>query len=373
MKTRKIIFVSLVFGLIYSLNAYGINKNKKEDIISTKIDKNKSQETKKALPTVAIITTGGTIAEVRNPKTGGAIPAVSGQELIEAVPGLDKIARIKVTQFSNVDSSRITPEMWRNLSQKVDEILKDSEIKGAVVTHGTDTMAEGAYFLDLTLKTDKPVVFVGAMRDNSDLSPDGPANIYNAVLQAASDEAKNFGVTVTLNQYINSARYVRKTETTNVQTFTSGENGYLGYIAMGKVHKFHDRIKEIKIPLPKKLQKVVLLKTFAGDDGSFVKYAVDNGAKGIVVEGVGAGNVNQAVFKEIKYALSKKVIVVIATRVFNGAVYPIYGGDGGGKTLQSAGAILVGDLTGPKARILLMLAISSGSSVEEIKKYFEFI
>ena len=362
MKLKKIVLISFVFCLIFTLNIYGPNKKSKKEKLSTSKD----------LPTVAIITTGGTIAEKRDPKTGGAVPAVTGKDLVKAVSGLDKVAKIKVTPFSNVDSSRITPEMWRNLSQKVDKILKDPKIKGAVVTHGTDTMAEGAYFLDLTIKSDKPVVFVGAMRDASDLSPDGPVNIYNAVLLAASDEAKDFGVTVTLNQYINSARYVRKTETTNVQTFNSGENGYLGYIAMGKVHKFHDRISEIKIPLPKKLQKVVLLKTFAGDDGSFVKYAVDNGAKGIVIEGVGAGNVNQEVFKAIKYALSKKVIVAIATRVFNGAVYPIYGGDGGGRTLQHAGAILVGDLTGPKARILLMLAISSGLDYETIKKYFEF-
>jgi len=333
----------------------------------------KEEKKVKDLPTVVIVTTGGTIAEKADPKTGAAVPAVSGADLIQAVPELGKLANIKVIEFCNVDSSRITPEQWRGLSQKVDEVLKDPKVQGVVVTHGTDTMAEGAYFLDLTLQSKKPVVFVGAMRDGSDLSPDGPANLYNAVLQVVSDEAKDFGVTVTLNQYINAARHVRKTETTNVQTFNSGENGYLGYIAMGKVRTFHHPIREKKIPLPKKLSaEVVLFRTFAGDDGRFIRYAVDTGAKGMVIEGVGAGNVNQDVFAAIKYALSKKVVVVISTRVFNGAVYPIYGGDGGGKTLQTAGTILGGDISGPKARIKLMLLLSQKSVPKDLKQYFEF-
>lgn len=327
---------------------------------------------KKSLPTVVVVTTGGTIAEKKSKKTGGAVPALTGKALVEAVPGLDKLAHIEVVPFCNIDSSHMTPEIWLNLSKKVDTLLKSKRVAGIVVTHGTDTMAEGAYFLDVTLKSHKPVVFVGAMRDASDLSPDGPANIYNAVLQVTSPEARNFGVTVTLNQYINAARYVRKTETTNVQTFNSGENGYLGYIAMGKVHPFHKRIAPLSLSRPKKLANVALLKTYAGDDGSFIRYAVDSGARGIVVEAVGAGNVNPAVFAAIKYALSKKVVVVIATRVFNGAVYPIYGDAGGGKALLDAGAILVGDMTGPKARLLLMLSLSNNKSIQAIRDYFSF-
>ncbi len=354
---KRLVFSAFLVSLLYSFNCYCPKKKIKRAA---------------KLPTVVIVTTGGTIAEKKNPKTGGVVPALSGDQLIKAVPGLGKLAHIKVVQFCNVDSSRITPEQWRGLSAKVDEVLKDKKVVGVVVTHGTDTMAEGAFFLDVTLKSKKPVAFVGAMRDSGSLSPDGPANIYNAVLQVISQESKKFGVTVTLNQYINAAWNVRKTETTNVQTFNSGERGYLGYIAQGKVHKFYNRIPARKIPLPKKLVKVVLLKTFAGDDGSFVRYAVDSGTKGIVIEGVGAGNVNQEVYKAIQYALSKGVIVVIATRVFNGAVYPIYGGPGGAKTLQDEGAILVGDMAGPKARILLMLALSNGMNKDKINKYFSF-
>ena len=324
------------------------------------------------LPTVAIVTTGGTIAEKIDPKTGGAVPAVSGADLIEAVPSLSKIANIKVVDFSNIDSSQMTPQIWTKLSRTVDKVLRDSKIKGVVVTHGTDTMAEGAYFLDLTLKSKKPVVFVGAMRDASDLSADGPANILNAVIQVCSKEAENWGVTVTLNQYINSARDVRKTQTSNVQTFNSGEKGYLGYICLGKVIKFNERGPTQKLPLPAKLPKVALLSDYAGSDGSFIRYAVDSGAEGIVIEAVGAGNVNSSMFEAINYAISKNIPVVITSRVYHGSVLPVYADKGGGAVLKESGAILAGDLIGPKARILLMLTIPhTKSDHKKIKEIFQ--
>ncbi len=325
------------------------------------------------LPTVAIVTTGGTIAEKVDPKTGGAVPALSGADLLEAVPSLSKVANIKVTNFSNIDSSQMTPELWARLSKTVDKILEDPDIKGAVITHGTDTMAEGAYFLDLTLKSEKPVVFVGAMRDASDISPDGPANILNGVIQVCSDQAGDWGVTVTLNQYINSARDVRKTQSTNVQTFKSGDKGYLGYIAMGKVHRLNDRLYKQKFPIPEKLPEVVLLQAFSGDDGSFVRYAADSGADGIVIEGVGAGNVDEKMYDAVKYALNKGVTVVLATRVYYGGVFPIYGDKGGGATMEKAGVILGGDLTGPKTRILLILALAeTKGDHDKLKEIFKW-
>ena len=323
------------------------------------------------LPTVAIITTGGTIAEKTDPKTGGAVPAVSGADLIKAVPALSKVANIETVAFSNIDSSQMTPEIWAKLSKTVDQALEDPKIKGAVVTHGTDTMSEGAYFLDLTLKSRKPVVFVGAMRDASDVSPDGPDNILNAVIQACSEEAKDWGVTVTLNQYVNSARNVRKTQTSNVQTFNSGEKGYLGYISMGSVRKFNDSPPRLKFPLPDKLPKVVILLDYAGSDGSLVRYATDSGVAGIVIEAVGAGNVNAKTFKAIQYALSKGIPVVITTRVYHGGTLPVYADMGGGAVLKKAGAILGGDLTTAKARLLLMLALPEvKGDHEKLREFF---
>jgi len=212
---------------------------------------------------------------------------------------------------------------------------------------------------------------VGAMRSASDLSPDGPANIYNAVLQVCSPQSKKWGVTVTMNQFINSARYVYKGETTNVQTFTSGEYGYLGYIVGDRVIKFNDVLHKTKLDLPKTLPKVPLFTTYAGDDGKHIRDAVNDGAKGIVVEGVGAGNVNKEVYQAIKYALSKKIPVVVASRVINGGVYALYGDEGGGSSLIKIGAYLSGDLSAYKARLLLMIALSQPDmTAEKLKTLF---
>lgn len=324
------------------------------------------------LPSVAIVTTGGTIAEKQDPKTGKSVPAVSGDELVKAVPGLEKIANIGVLNFMNIDSSQMTPEIWLKLSKKVNEIIKRPDIAGVVVTHGTDTMAEGAYFLELTLHSDKPVVFTGAMKDASAPCSDGPDNIINAVIQASSKEARGWGVTVTLNNYVNGARDVRKTQTTNVQTFESGEKGYLGYVYNGKVKRFNDRVHELKFPLPVTLPPVPFFSTYAGDSGDFIRYAVDKGANGLVIDALGAGNVNAQTCEAILYALSKKVPVVISTRVYYGSVEPAYGDKGGGGMLEKKGAILAGDLMGTKARLLLMLALAEvGDNPEKVKKYFK--
>ncbi|MBD3231055.1 asparaginase [Candidatus Dependentiae bacterium] len=368
-----IVFFAVQRIIFKKYNEQQIDKTQQiEEKKSKKEFESKKMIVSKDLPFVTIVTTGGTIAEKLDPKTGGAVPAVSGKDLIQAVPGLCKIANINVVNFSNIDSSQMTPELWAKLSKKVDEILSDSKIKGVVVTHGTDTMSEGSYFLELTVKSEKPVVFVGAMRDSTDISPDGPANILNAVVQVCSPEAQNWGVTVSLNQYVNGARDVRKTQTSNVQTFNSGERGYLGYINMGKVIKFNERPKKQKFEIPNKLPNVVILSDYAGSNGSFIKYAVDSGVDGIVVEAVGAGNVNDKMYDAIKYALSQNIPVVITTRVYHGKVLPIYADQGGGKILQKEGAILGNDLITAKARILLMLAIpQANGNKEQLKSVFK--
>ncbi len=328
---------------------------------------------KEKLPLVYVVSTGGTIAERINPKTGAAIPSVSGDDLIKAVPDLAKVARIKVFSLCNIDSSHMTPDIWRKLALKVNELLSDSEVAGVVVTHGTDTMAEGAFFLELTVTEKKPVVFVGAMRNASDLSPDGPANIMNAVIQATSKEAADWGVTVTLNNYINSAWYVKKTESTNPQTFVSGPFGYLGYIMMGKVQKLNDQPRKLVFDIPEKLSEVIPHSVFAGDDGSAIRRAVAAGAKGLVVEGVGAGNVNPEVAAAVADALKKDIPVVITTRVEWGGVVPAYGDVGGGEWLEKKGAVLGGRIDTYKGRLLLMLALAQDDfSTEKLKSYFTF-
>jgi L-asparaginase len=308
------------------------------------------------LPTVAIITTGGTIAEKTDPKTGASVPA-KGADFVKAVPKLLDIANVKVVEFSNIDSSQMTPQMWAKLSKTVDNVLKDRKIAGVVITHGTDTMAEGSYFLDLTLKTDKPVVFTGAMRNASSPFSDGPFNLLSAVYQVISKEAKDFGVTVTLNSYINSSRDVVKKNTTNPQTFSSGDKGYLGYIFEGNVYKINDRVYIQKFPIPKKLPKVYIFQDYAGAGSEIVRYMADIGAEAIVIESLGAGNVNADVFEGIEYALKKGVIVINTSVVPHGFVFPVYGDKGGGATLKKAGVIFSRFLRADKARLLAMLAI----------------
>ncbi len=322
------------------------------------------------LPHVVIVTTGGTVA-MKTDEKGALVPAVSGKDLIEAVPGLAKIATIETTEFINIDSSQMIPKIWRDLSEKVDTILARDDVTGVVITHGTDTMEEGVFFLQSTLKSKKTVAFVGAQRSASDLSADGPANIYDAVMTVVSSESKGWGAVLVMDQYINEGRYVQKSHTTNPHTFMSGQYGYLGYVVNNKVMKFHDVKKVTKVALPKTLAKVPLFNTYPGDDGSSIRHAVDDGAKGIAIAGLGAGNVSKEVFASVKYALSKNVPVVIGTRVYEGGVYPMYGSEGGGSTLMKAGAFLSKDLALNKARMLLLLGVSNGMDKAQLAKLFE--
>lgn len=354
---RKLCY--FIFVLINTIALYAKEKSIIKDIIKDP-----------KLPMIAIIATGGTIAEVNDPKTGASIPGKT-DSLIHSAGEIFKAANVRLVEFSNIDSSQMTPEIWSRLSQATDEILNDDKIVGAVITHGTDTMAEGAFFLDLTLKTNKPVVFTGAMRNSSDPHSDGPFNLCNAVTQVLSENAQNWGATVTLNQYINSARTVVKSNTTNPQTFVSGEKGYLGFIFNDKVYRLNNRLHKMKFPIPKKFPKVYIFQDYAGAGDEIIRFMTDSGADGIIIEGLGSGNVNENVFKGAQYALSKNVIVIVTTLVPHGGVFPIYGDEGGGATLKKSGAIFSTFLRADKARILLLLALPGiGKNKEKLSRYF---
>ena len=331
-----------------------------------------SQVTFNGKPTVVVVATGGTIAEASN-STGESVPTLTGKTLINSVPQLARLANIKVVNFSNIDSSHMTPALWLKLSKKVNQILQGRVVKGVVITHGTDTMAEASYFLSLTLKTHKPVVFTGSMRNSSSVSADGAINLLNSVAQICSPYAKDFLVTVNMDDYISSALDVRKINTTNVDAFDAGQKGYLGKIVNGHVILFRkQQASKLILPLPKKLAKVALITTYAGDGGGLIKYAVQSGCKGMVIEALGAGNVGVLAANAIHYALSKHVVVVIASRVANGGVFPLYGDVGGGAWLQKNGAILAHSLSGPKARLLLMLLLSDKTVSGDLKNYKKY-
>lgn len=326
------------------------------------------------LPLVAVVTTGGTIAEKIDPETGAAVPALTGDDLVKSIPGIKDIARLQVFPLCNIDSSQMTPTIMLSLAQKVNDLANDPQFTGIIVTHGTDTMEETSYFLDLVLQTDKPVIFVGAQRNASDPAPDGPGNLANAVIQSVSPDARGLGVTVAMNQYACSARDVRKTHTDNVMTFKSMESGFIGYIDFGKFTLFRRPVKRAQIPLPKEdaaLPDVMLFTMYAGADGKYVRKAVDEGIDGVVIAGFGLGNVNASVYEAVRYARSKNVPVVISSRCYDGRTYPLYGGPGGGKTLSDEKVIFSGGLIPSKARIMLLLGLTTTRDMERLNALFQ--
>jgi L-asparaginase len=324
------------------------------------------------LPVVKLIATGGTIAMKIDPVKKAPVPAISGEDLIATVPGIAKIARIEVQNLSNVPSDYMDPERWIGLQKAVVGALLRPEVAGVIVSHGTDTLEETAYFLDLTVSSDKPIVLIGAQRNASERDFDGPRNLLNAARICVSPDAKGKGSMIALNNQINAAREVTKTHTSDVETFKSGDFGFLGNVDEDRVIFYRAPIRRQHIPLTvEKLPYVEIVPMYGGADATLIKAAVSAGAKGLVIQALGWGNVNIPMYEAIKEAIEKGIPVVISTRVPNGRVLPIYGFKGGGKTLQEAGAIFADNLPPQKARLLLMLALQTTSKAGEIQKVFE--
>lgn len=322
-------------------------------------------------PRIAVVATGGTIAMKLDPTTHAPVPALSGEDLVSAVPKLKDIATIKVTEFSNVPSDYMGPDRWPALSRKIDEILADPEVRGAIVLHGTDTLDQTAYFLDLTLKSEKPVVLVGAQRNASDWDADGSRNLLNAARQILANGSTGTGVTVTLNHHINAAREVRKTHTSNVETFNSGDAGFLGYVDEDRVIFSRKSLRRQTLPLPERMPRVDLVSMYAGADGSQVRHAAETGAEAIVVEAYGWGNMNAEMHDAIVDVIAKGVPVIVATKVYNGRALPVYGFKGGGNTLLKAGAVFADDLTPDKARILTLIALPASKDRAALQALFD--
>lgn len=317
-------------------------------------------------PTVELIATGGTIAMKIDPVKNAPVPAISGEDLLATVPEVADYAKIEVNNLSNVPSDYMDPARWIELTKAVSTALQRPEVAGVIVSHGTDTLEETAFWLDLTVKSEKPVVVIGAQRNASSSDFDGPRNLLNAVRIATDEQAKGMGTMLAMNNQINAARHVTKTHTANVETFKSGDYGFLGEV-------YPDRVIFARKPLghqhieitAETMPKVEIIAMYGGADGSLLRSAVDQGAKGIVVQALGMGNMNKPMFEAVKYALGKNVPVVISTRVHNGRVMANYGFEGGGKTTADAGAVMAGNLSPQKARILLMLLMQSGTSGKE--------
>ncbi|EDJ1918254.1 L-asparaginase [Campylobacter jejuni] len=327
---------------------------------------------KKAKSRIAILGTGGTIAgfiDSTIATTGYTAGAIDIDVLIKAVPQIRDLADISWEQIANIDSSNMCDEIWLRLAKKIAKLFAEG-IDGVVITHGTDTMEETAYFLNLTIKSDKPVVLVGAMRPSTAISADGPKNLYNAVALVANKEAKNKGVMVAINDKILSARGVVKTHSLNVDAFSSPDFGDLGYIVDGKVFfynnvtKAHAKNAPFDVSKLTSLPKVDILYSYSNDgSGVAAKALFEHGTKGIVVAGSGAGSIHKNQKDVLKELLKKGLKVVVSSRVVAGCV-AVSDSD------EKLGFISAEDLNPQKARVLLILALTKTSDPKKIQEYF---
>lgn len=320
---------------------------------------------------VIILATGGTIAGEGKSDTKAAYKAgeVPVDDLLKAVPEVNKKANVSGEQIANIGSQDMDTETWLKLSHRINEIFENDEADGVVITHGTDTMEETAYFLELTVNSSKPVVLVGAMRPATAMSQDGNKNLLDAVTVAASPESQEMGVMVAMNEYIYDARAIDKTNTTNTSAFQSRNFGPIGVVFDGKVSYYYTPIRGKGPTFDVKdfevLPRVDIVYGHADAESQIIDFSVKSGALGIVYAGVGNGNFSASAQNSLHKAVEYGLQVVRASRIGSGRV-----------TLEneiddkSLGFIVADDLNPQKARILLMLALTKAADRDKIQEYF---
>ncbi|WP_027634156.1 asparaginase [Clostridium hydrogeniformans] len=320
---------------------------------------------------VAVIFNGGTISMKVDPKLKAAVPSLTGEEIMSMVTGIENYAEIESHTFSSMPGPHMTPEIMLQLSKFIEELLNRGDIDGVVVTHGTDTLEETAYLVDLTLNTDKPVIFTGSMRSGSELGYDGPSNLAASICTAISEEARGRGVLVCLNGDLNCAREVTKTNSMSLDTFRTPNFGPIGMVDNNKVLFYRNSYNKENYHIDEIESKVALIKCAVGMDSAFINYSIDNGYKGIVIEAMGRGNIPPEMVEGVRRAIEKDIPVVVVSRCFEGRVCDSYGYPGGGKDIRNLGVIFGDTLPGQKARIKLMVALSKTKDMKELKTIFE--
>lgn len=320
---------------------------------------------------ILIVFTGGTFSMMIDESTGSAVPRYSGEELLVKIPEARNLANISCYDFGKFPGPHMTPELMLQLSNKIKELINSNSFDGVIVTHGTDTLEETAYFLDLSIKTSHPIVVIGSMKNSSEADWDGPRNLLDAIQVCLNENCRDLGVLVCLNGEINAASEVTKTFTEEIDSFRSLDFGALGFVQNGRV---------ILNRLPRKLEKIEtdsintnvdLITVYAGMDEKFFKFSADSGAEGIVVEALGVGNVPPTAFEGIKYAVEKNIPVVLVSRCPAGDTLDIYGYPGAGKWLHNLGVLFAGYLNGQKARIKLILSLGVTKDLNKLRKMFE--
>ncbi len=328
-----------------------------------------------ALPKIKVLATGGTIAGAQTTQAdaGYKSGSFSVDDLIKAVPQLKNIAEMSGEQVANIGSQTMNHEVWLKLAARVNEVLKSEDVDGVVITHGTDTMEETAYFLSLVVKSEKPVVLVGSMRPATAISADGPINLYNAVALAGSREAKGRGPLVVLNDTIHYAREAQKMHTTRMDTFASPNRGIAGMMNTGKAFFYsgittcHTTESEFSLDglTVANLPRVDVIYSYANLGGDLIDAMVEKGVKGIVLAGVGDGNTTDAALAALEKAAGKGVAVVRCSRTGSGVV------DRNVEVNDDKLGFIAGmELNAQKARILLMLGLTKTSDIQKLQKYF---
>lgn len=318
-----------------------------------------------------IIFTGGTFSMKIDEKTGGAIPYFHGEELVEMIPEANELANISIYNFGNYPGPHMTPELMLDLAKVVRENIKKDSIDGIIITHGTDTLEETAYLVDLAVRTDKPIVVIGAMRTSSEEDWDGPKNLKDAIHICNNENSVGMGVLVCLNGEINAASEVTKTHTEDVETFHSLDFGALGFVNKDRVWFNRTPSKLEGIETDSINSNVDLVKVYAGIKENIFKFLADSKIDGLVVEALGVGNVPPAAFEGIKYVLSKDIPVILVSRCPTGETLDIYSYEGAGKWLKKVGVIFTDYLNGQKARIKLMLALGANLNKKQLYDFFD--
>ena len=319
---------------------------------------------------IAIIFNGGTISMKIDEKIKAAVPSLSADEIMSMIPGVEDYAEIEAYTFSSMPSPHMTLETMLKLSKFTTELVERDDIDGVVITHGTDTLEETAYLLDLTVKTKKPVVVTGAMRSGSELGYDGPFNLATSICTAISDEAVGRGVLVCFNGELNSASEVTKANSMALNAFRTPNFGPIGIVDNDNVIFYRDANHLEKYDVSEIKKQVALIKCVVDMDSSYIDYLIEKGYGGIVIEALGRGNVPPKMVEGIKKAIELEIPVVVVSRCFEGRVFESYGYEGGGKQLKNLGVIFGDTLPGQKARIKLILAINSGMNIHEVAKVF---
>lgn len=328
---------------------------------------------KQKLPHIVILATGGTIAgsAATGTQAGYRSGAVTIDAMLAAVPGITDLANVAGEQISNVGSQDMTMDIMLTLGKRINTLLAQPDIDGIVVTHGTDTMEETAFFLNLVVKSDKPVVMVGSMRPSTAVSADGPLNLYNAIGVAVDPNSKGRGVLVVMNDWIHAAHSLTKTSTTAIQTFMSPLRGLVGISSYGRndfyntPHWKHTTESEFEINGVTTLPRVDILYAYADMSPDLINASVASGAKGIIIAGVGNGNMNHASLEAAAKAAKKGTVVVRSSRVPTGTV---------GRNVEvdddAMNLIASDELNPQKARILLMLALLKPRTPAQIQNLF---